>query len=124
MKTLFLSAALLVSFSWSTQSLAASVEDARLNASGDIEVDVIYGGGCKEHTFKLQVTHCLESMPVRCPVQLIDLTEGDFCEALISRTVTFKLSDYGFDEDYFSGATLIISGNDDSTATVVLPLKN
>jgi hypothetical protein len=103
-------------------SSAAEVLDARLSDAQDsILVDVKYGGGCKEHKFKLEVGACAESFPVQCGVEVIDLTRGDFCEALIHRTVEFNLADYNLDDRYYSGARLTLKGDGDSRVTISLP---
>lgn len=119
MKQVLVAIALLAS----ANAFAVEIKDARLNSNNDIEVDVVYGGGCHEHTFALKIEACFETMPVRCPATVVDTTaKPDFCEALISRTVTFKLEDNGLLDNYFSGASLFFSGDNNSTATVILPI--
>ncbi len=60
MKKLF---AVLVLALSATSSFAATVEGAKVivNKDGDhaLSIDVRYGGGCKEHKFKLEVGMCL-----------------------------------------------------------------
>ncbi len=111
----------------STQTFAATVRGARLDASKKaILVDVTYGGGCGKHDFSLEVSGCFESMPAQCSANLIHKSQ-DACEALISKTVVLSLSDYKLNTRYFSKASLTITGDLDwqtkkpSAATVVLP---
>lgn len=112
---------LVVSLLCSYSALAASVTGARVSGN-TLEVDVRYGGGCKEHKFKLEKSgYCLESSPVQCSANVVDLTTGDFCEALISETVTFDLNKEGYGDSYFSGARLTLLGDDSSSAVVNLP---
>jgi hypothetical protein len=100
---------------------AASVHKASYDPKTEIiSVDVSYGGGCKEHVFKLQVGACMESYPVQCTVTLIDTTSGDFCEALISKTVTFKAAQYGLTDSYYDNASITIEGSDGSKASFTL----
>jgi hypothetical protein len=108
---------------FSQAARAADVVDARVDErAGTIEIDVRYGGGCKEHNFKLEVGNaCAESMPVQCRAKLVDLTSGDFCEALVGKTVVFSIKKLGLDTDYFRGASLTITGDRDSSKTVHLP---
>lgn len=109
---------------FSISVFAVEVQEARFNAeTNSIEVDVVYGGGCKEHTFTLKPGICLESFPVQCQVTIIDQTKGDFCEAFISQTVVFPLNKTPFKDEYFNGASLSISGphQKDSTAVIQLP---
>ncbi len=108
---------------------AAEVRSANLDAAGkNILVDVSYGGGCKEHTFKLKLAGCLESFPVQCSAQLVETVVGgpDFCEAIISKTVKFSLKKYRLTDGYYKGGSLTILGDknfrgEDSSATVILP---
>ena len=101
---------------------AAEVINARLNlATQAIDVDVRYGGGCKDHKFSLQFGACLESYPVRCEAKLVDSTKDDFCEALISTTASFSLKEYGLTDSYYQGATITISGDNSTRAFVILP---
>lgn len=103
-------------------AFAAEVKSAAYNAAKNaIEVDVVYGGGCKEHKFELKVGACRETFPVQCSAQLVDLTSGDFCEALVRRKVTISLSDAHLDESYYSQASLLIAGDGNSKAVIRLP---
>lgn len=93
---------------------AASVTSVRLDAAREnILVDVSYGGGCKKHTFDLKMGACLESLPVQCTAKLVEKVEGGFdgCEALIHTTAVFNIKKLGLYGDYFSGGTLIITGD-------------
>jgi hypothetical protein len=109
MKSLFVLALALVS----TSAFAFGsplVNGARYNAANQsIDVDVTYGGGCEEHKFKLDIGMCLESFPVQCEAIVFDVSEKpDFCEALVSKTVSFKLADYGLNDGYYTGASISI----------------
>lgn len=102
-------------------SNAVQVQGARLDADAkSILIDVAYGGGCKEHKFELQVSSCLESMPVQCTAKIVDLTTDDYCEAYLSETVKISLESAGLNDEYYSGASLSISGSSGS-ANVQLP---
>jgi hypothetical protein len=108
---------------------AAEVLSAKLDAAKkNILVDVSYGGGCKDHVFKLKLGGCLESFPVQCSAQLVEtVVDGpDFCEAIVGETVKFSLKKYGLTDGYFKGGSLTIIGDknfrgEDSSATVTLP---
>jgi hypothetical protein len=62
--------------------------------TGDrLEVDVTYGGGCREHRFAL--THdgtFAESYPVQTGLTLFHDADGDACRALLNRTLEFNLA--------------------------------
>ncbi len=113
----------------SLSSFAATVHKAKLDAKKEnILVDVSYGGGCKKHTFTLNVGACMETYPVRCTAALVEKTVGglDMCEAIISETVKINLAKYRLDESYYAGGSLTITGDMNmngkpSSATVVLP---
>jgi len=115
MKLVILTASILMS-AWAQ---AATVNDAKVIGFNTIEVDVTYGGGCLEHTFKLKPNDlCSKSIPAQCQVELIDLTEGDHCRALVSTKVQFKLSDFGLDKGVYSSSVLRTTGDNESVATV------
>jgi hypothetical protein len=115
-------------FSFASQ--AALVESARLDAGRThLLVEVVYGGGCKPHRFDLQMESCLETYPVQCTVELVDKTKGDYCEAIIRKTVIFSLKRLGLTDPYFNGALLKILGDETSpgkrsSATVSLPIQH
>ncbi len=100
---------------------AASVRSAKYDAKTEIiTVEVTYAGGCKEHKFKLRMNACMETYPVQCSADLVDLTKGDFCEALVSKTVTFKAGDYGLLDSYYDNGSLEIIGSDRTSASIQL----
>jgi hypothetical protein len=119
MKKMILIAAALMSL----QVAATEVKDARFNYDKNvIEVDVAYGGGCKEHKFELEMSgYCLESYPVQCSAKIVDQTYDDYCEAYIHRTVEFTLEEAGLDDGYYNGASITITGSNKSAATLRLP---
>lgn len=97
------------------------VQSAKV-VDSELKVVVSYGGGCEEHTFKMQITSCMESYPVRCPVKIMDISEKpDFCEAYITEELTFSLEDEGLTDSYFNGAALYFNWRADNQVTVRLP---
>lgn len=113
---------------FSTPTFAAQVTAAKLDASQkNIIVSVVYGGGCHEHKFKLNVGGCAESFPVQCSASIEDVTaEADPCEALVGKDVTFNIAELGLNDGYHSGGSLRIVGDKDfkgrvTEATVRLP---
>lgn len=110
----------------SSNALAIEVKSARLDAAKEnILIDIAYGGGCEKHIFKLEVGTCLESYPVRCSAQLVDLGKPDACEAYIQETVTINLKEAGLADDYYERGSLTIfgsfGGSNSSSANVTLP---
>jgi hypothetical protein len=96
-----------------TQSFAATVKSAKLDAAKkNILIDVTYVGGCGEHDFSLKLGICYETYPVQCSAELIEKTT-DGCEALISETIVIPLEKYKLNESYFKGASLKITGDKD-----------
>ena len=58
-----------------------------------LTLNVSYGGGCKEHSFKLYATHGIYfSNPPQANVYLSHNANGDFCEAYITKNIKFDLS--------------------------------
>jgi hypothetical protein len=115
----FLAATALITLTQTT-AFAIEVEEARLDGSGkNILVDVVHGGGCGQHEYSLEIQGCLESMPVQCTAKLIHKTD-DMCEAMLYRTATINLADSGLNEQYFSNASLVITGSR-SKVQVTLP---
>lgn len=103
-------------------AFAAEVRNASVDAdAGTLSIDVVYGGGCKEHKFSLKLEGCMESMPVQCSAKLVDSVYDDFCEALIHKTVVISLKKVGLVGDYYAQGSLRIKGDAETSATVRLP---
>lgn len=70
-----------------------SINKMRIDESEDIVIfEVSYGGGCGEHQFQLYSTEgVLYSNPPGCLVYLSHDANGDYCEALITETISFSL---------------------------------
>jgi hypothetical protein len=113
----------------SFNSFAAFVNSARLDdAKKNILVDVSYGGGCKEHSFQLDLRMCIESTPPVCVANLVHTIEGGFdpCESFRFETLVFNLEQYELTDSFYSNASLTIRGDVDdsgekSKAIVILP---
>lgn len=116
-KSMVLAAALLPSFASGAEIRSGSLDESR----GVITLDVIYSGGCKKHDFELDLQLCRESFPVQCEAKLVDKTTDDYCEALVARQVTFSLKDEGLLDKYYSGGSLRITGDAQSSVTLTLP---
>jgi hypothetical protein len=115
--------AIVLSFTACT-AFGAEITGGRMNAEkGVIEVDVRYGGGCEDHDFRIEMQGCLETYPVQCNAKLVDLTQDDFCEAMISRTIEFSLEKEGLAGAYYSQASLVIEGDRESSVTLSLPVR-
>ncbi|MGA1865679.1 MAG: thrombospondin type 3 repeat-containing protein, partial [bacterium] len=58
-----------------------------------LQIKVSYGGGCREHEFKLAAwSYFLESYPVQANILLSHNANDDPCDAVISETLYFDLS--------------------------------
>lgn len=111
---------------------AANVLKARLDtAKENILIDVVYGGGCKVHTFYLKLDkHCLETYPVQCSAKLVEEIEDgvDTCEAIIYDTAVINIEKAGLSDPYFNGASITIHGDraftgQETSVVVQLPWK-
>jgi hypothetical protein len=61
--------------------------------SDTLNIEVTYGGGCKEHQFLLIAwNYFLESYPVRANLLLSHNANGDACEALITSKLSFDMT--------------------------------
>lgn len=99
-----------------------NIQNGRYNAETKaIEINVQYGGGCKEHKFQLQMGFCVKTYPLQCNAKLIDLTTDDYCEAFISRTVSISIHEAGLDDRYYTGASIKIQGAGNSNVSITLP---
>lgn len=70
-----------------------SIEDARIE-SGELLLDVSYGGGCEEHDFQIcwPDGSFMESDPVQVSLDLWHDAHDDGCESWLSETLTFDLA--------------------------------
>jgi hypothetical protein len=70
------------------------VEEARYDAKKkSVELDLVYGGGCEEHKFKLKFSkQCARSMPGRATATLVHAKgAGDKCRGMMRETVRFSI---------------------------------
>lgn len=118
-KHFILSGLALASFSAS----AVEVVGAKLDSSGEnLIVTVRHGGGCGDHSYKLVLAGCAESMPVQCQATIKHST-SDFCEAYLAREAKFNLKQYGLNTSYYKDAKFTIKGDGSTSATVTLSKK-
>lgn len=99
MKYLITSLVLLTSLG----SFAAIVNSAAV-VGKSVVVDVTYGGGCREHKFKLKLNPvCLESFPSQCSANLIETVVNgpDFCEAIINKKIRFNIKKNNLSKDTY-----------------------
>jgi hypothetical protein len=61
---------------------------------GDIlEIEVSYGGGCREHDFDLQFNGLYKkSMPAQAAIWLVHENQGDACRAMIQKKLYYNIS--------------------------------
>ncbi len=111
----------------STSSFAATVEGAKLDASGkNVLIDVTYAGGCAKHSFTLKSDGgCGRSMPADCHARLVDHTI-DQCEMGIIGTISVPVPAGLLNVGVYKGAYLTIHGDPGQNgkptrATVRLP---
>lgn len=71
---------------------AVTILEARMGQDA-VQVDVVYGGGCKEHTFSLKKMVCTRTTPMTCSYELIDEVQDDPCRALVHQTVELPLTE-------------------------------
>ena len=83
--------------------------------SASIQNDILvlqvqYGGGCKEHFFKLIISEGIEkSNPPQTTFFLSHNANGDNCEALISEDLRFNIIEYKqYLQNAFNTSTIII----------------
>jgi hypothetical protein len=64
-----------------------------VSVSGDqLEIEVEYGGGCREHLFEIIAAPTfLESWPVQANIYMTHESHDDLCRALVRKKLTFSL---------------------------------
>ena len=68
------------------------IQTAKISGN-TLVLEVQYGGGCKNHTFKLLAPDAfMESSPVQIHVLLVHDAHDDTCEAWLTETVSFDLT--------------------------------
>lgn len=68
---------------------AAYIYDARFNpATEEIDLDVVYFGGCEPHEVHVQFQHCSRMNPTACVAAITDSGAGDSCNHIIGETVS------------------------------------
>jgi hypothetical protein len=101
----------------STSAFAAEIRGGRYDEARQvIQLDVSYGGGCEEHTFRVDLGMCLESLPMQCEARLVERANGDMCEAYIHRTIEIPVSE----TNLYGTAYLTIKGDRDTSVTLFI----
>lgn len=73
---------------------AVHIKDARI-VGDSLSLLVSYGGGCRTHEFKALGTNMImKSMPPQTNIMLSHEANNDMCEALITQSLSFGLSEY------------------------------
>ena len=79
-------------YAWPGSTDPFKVLSAEISDQDSLIVEVEYGGGCKEHQFKLITTGMLKkSMPPQCTVYLEHENNEDMCRALIRQKCAFYI---------------------------------
>lgn len=84
------------------------------NVDGDLlEIEVEYGGGCREHQFELIANPkaFMESEPVQANIYFLHENHDDLCKALVRKKYTFSLQPLkeAFRELYPAGNALVLN---------------
>lgn len=123
MKKGLLLTTLLSSIALASTAKAVEIKSASYNEQKEaIDFEVSYDG-CGKHEFQLEVGDCFESSPAFCEARLNDLTEGDYCDAILSQKISISLKEAGLDSDRYSGAGIKILDSRGKAITIRLPLK-
>ena len=76
-------------------------------------LEVSYSGGCKDHAFELSGNEMIsKSLPPIRSVRLIHKSNGDGCEALLTQTLHFDISELAYKKEAGSEIMLNIEGVD------------
>lgn len=109
-----------LSYVTSDSASIINVKAKYLEESEMLRVTVLHGGGCKDHTFKLDLDNrCLETYPAQCSATLIH-TEGmeDPCKAIVKTTFLTEVEPGPY---YLS---INAEGNENVKTRVFIPQKN
>lgn len=89
MKTVLFTALMTLSQLLSSGANAAYVYDARFNPeTEEINLEVVYFGGCESHQINLQFQHCSRMNPTACVAAITDTGAGDSCDQILGETVS------------------------------------
>lgn len=74
---------------------------------------VNYGGGCKEHQFKvIGSTVVMKSLPPKRMIQLVHDNEDDPCKSIVSRVLEVDLRNLAYDATPGSEIILLLKGSE------------
>lgn len=102
----------------------ATVQGAGFDpATNRVYVDVRIFGGCKEHSFWLELSQCDYRLPIDCQMNLIhEIQDGsDPCYAYFDQRLQFSASDLGLDHPIYWNGTFSVRGEQNSCASFVKP---
>ncbi len=100
-------------YQWPRETDAFNILETSIK--GDIlEVTVEYGGGCREHVFKMNSTGAwMKSMPPKMNLWLEHENNDDNCRALIREKLQFNLKPLRYQSS--KQVVLIINGEEEKT---------
>jgi hypothetical protein len=68
----------------------------------DLTISFTYSGGCEEHNFKLIGLRSLEkTLPPKRSIKLFHNSNNDSCRELITRSIKFDISLFGYKKDEY-----------------------
>ncbi len=108
-------------YQWPRETDPFNILALSLNADV-LEVTVEYGGGCKEHEFKMNWTGAwMKSMPPKINLWLEHENNDDNCRALIRETLYFDLAKV--QNSSSSSIVIILNGDEEKSLTYSYPKK-
>jgi hypothetical protein len=85
--------------------------DAHVDDDNKLHLTVEYGGGCKEHEFKILGSNAiLKSMPAQRPVMIVHIANSDECRSIIREEILIDISDFAYTKEDGSQIILLLDG--------------
>lgn len=85
--------------------------DVHVDDDNKLHLTVEYGGGCKDHDFKILGSNAiLKSMPAQRPVMIVHNANNDECRAIIREDILIDISDLAYIKEEGSQIILLLDG--------------
>ncbi len=93
------------------QSDPFTLIDVHVDDMNMLHLTVEYGGGCKQHEFKILGSKAiLKSLPAQRPIMITHNANGDHCRAIVREEILVDISDFAYTKESGSEIILLIDG--------------
>jgi len=85
--------------------------DAHVDDDNKLHLTVEYGGGCKDHEFRILGSKAiLKSMPAQRPIMIVHNSNEDHCRSIVREEFLVDISEFAYTKENGSEIILLLDG--------------